>query len=278
VAGDADKGYYSFDLGAWHVIMLNSNLNVGTGSPQETWLRADLAAHSQLCTVAIWHHPRFSSGPHGSALILQPIWKALSDAGADLVVVAHDHLYERFAPQNGDGQLDLTRGMREFVVGTGGAAAYAIVTPAPNSEVRNSGTRGVLKLMRSQLFVNPIASDLVAERLDELTGALEIRLGLVLIAQRHPEVRVLTVHVCLEAPRGIPGPAELYSLLEEHKSVFIALLRTELAHDHVDPRQGRGKMVRGSDVLGAARLVVRVQRAAQIQIELRQPQMDRQLQ
>jgi hypothetical protein len=146
VAGDADKGYYSFDLGAWHVIMLNSNINVGTGSPQETWLRADLASHSQLCTAAIWHHPRFSSGPHGSALILQPIWKALSDAGADLVVVAHDHLYERFAPQNGDGQLDLTRGMREFVVGTGGAAAYAIVTPAPNSEVRNSGTRGVLKL------------------------------------------------------------------------------------------------------------------------------------
>ena len=145
-AGDANKGYYSYDLGAWHVVMLNSNLDVATGSPQETWLRADLAAHTQRCTVAIWHHPRFSSGPHGSSVVLQPIWKALYDAGADLVVVGHDHLYERFAPQNADGQLDVARGMREFVVGTGGAAAYAIASPAPHSEVRNSGTRGVLKL------------------------------------------------------------------------------------------------------------------------------------
>ena len=145
-AGDAGKGYYSYNLGAWHVVMLNSNLNLGTGSPQETWLRADLAAHTQTCTVAIWHHPRFSSGPHGSSVVLQSIWKALYDGGADLVVVGHDHLYERFAPQNADGQLDVSRGMREFVVGTGGAAAYAIASPAPNSEVRNSGTRGVLKL------------------------------------------------------------------------------------------------------------------------------------
>lgn len=145
-AGDPDKGYYSYDLGAWHVVMLNSSLNVGTGSPQETWLRADLAAHTQPCTVAIWHHPRFSSGPHGSSATMQSIWKALYDGGADLVVTGHDHLYERFAPQNADGQLDVARGVREFVVGTGGASAYAIVTPAPNSEVRNSGTHGVLKL------------------------------------------------------------------------------------------------------------------------------------
>ena len=145
-AGDTGKGYYSYDLGAWHVIVVNSNLNVGTGSPQETWLRADLAAHSPRCTVAIWHHPRFSSGPHGSSAIMQSVWKALYDGGADLVVVGHDHLYERFAPQNADGQLDMAHGMREFVVGTGGATAYAIVSPAPNSEVRNSGTRGVLKL------------------------------------------------------------------------------------------------------------------------------------
>ena len=145
-AGDADKGYYSYDLGAWHVVMLNSNLNVGTGSAQETWLRADLAAHAKLCTVAIWHHPRYSSGPHGSSIVMQSLWKALYDAGADVVLVAHDHIYERFAPQNAGGQVDMARGLREFVVGTGGASAYAIVTPAPNSEVRNSGTRGVLKL------------------------------------------------------------------------------------------------------------------------------------
>ena len=145
-AGDADKGYYSYDLGGWHVVMLNSNLNAGAGSPQETWLRADLAAHTQRCTIAIWHHPRFSSGPHGGSAAMQSLWKALYEAGADLVVTAHDHLYERFAPQNADGQLDAARGIREFVVGTGGATAYAVVSPAPNSEVRSSGTRGVLKL------------------------------------------------------------------------------------------------------------------------------------
>jgi hypothetical protein len=146
VAGPSDKGYYSYDLGAWHVIMLNSNLNVGTGSPQESWLRADLEAHSSRCTIAIWHHPRFSSGPHGSSATMQSIWQALYDGGADVVVTGHDHLYERFAPQNAAGQFDQARGIREFVAGTGGASAYSVVSPAPNSEVRNSGTRGVLKL------------------------------------------------------------------------------------------------------------------------------------
>jgi hypothetical protein len=145
-AGDSDKGYYSYDLGAWHVVMLNSNINVGTGSPQETWLRADLAAHSARCTVAIFHHPRFSSGPHGSSSTMQSLWTALYEGGADVVVTGHDHLYERFAPQDASGQLDLANGIREFVVGTGGASAYAVMTPQPNSEVRSSGTRGVLKL------------------------------------------------------------------------------------------------------------------------------------
>lgn len=145
-AGDPDKGYYSYELGAWHVVMLNSSLNVGTGSPQETWLRADLAAHQARCTIAIFHHPRFSSGPHGSSAAMQSIWKALYDGGADVVVAGHDHLYERFAPQNADGQLDAARGIRQFVVGTGGASAYAVFSPSPNSEVRSSGTRGVLKL------------------------------------------------------------------------------------------------------------------------------------
>ena len=145
-AGDSDKGYYSYELGGWHVVMLNSNLNVGTGSPQETWLRADLAANQARCTIAIFHHPRFSSGPHGSSAAMQSLWKALYDGGADVVVAGHDHLYERFAPQNADGQVDVARGIRQFVVGTGGASAYAVVNPRPNSEVRNGGTRGVLKL------------------------------------------------------------------------------------------------------------------------------------
>lgn len=145
-AGDADKGYYSYDLGAWHVVVLNSNLNVGTGSPQEVWLRADLAAHPARCTIAIFHHPRFSSGPHGGSTVMQSLWQALYDGGADVVVVGHDHLYERFAPQNAEGQLDVARGIRQFVVGTGGASAYSVMSPSPNSEVRRSGTRGVLKL------------------------------------------------------------------------------------------------------------------------------------
>jgi hypothetical protein len=145
-AGDPGSGYYSYNLGGWHVVMLNSNINTGTGSPQETWLRADLAARSARCTIVIWHHPRFSSGPHGNSSTMQPIWRALYEAGADVVVTGHDHLYERFAPQNADGQLDLAQGIRQFVVGTGGASAYGVVNPKPNSEVRNSGTRGVLNL------------------------------------------------------------------------------------------------------------------------------------
>jgi hypothetical protein len=145
-AGDRSKGYYSYDLGAWHVIVLNSNLLMTAGSFQETWLRADLAAHPMRCTLAIWHHPRFSSGHHGSSTTLQPLWQALYDANADLVVSGHDHIYERFKPQTPDGQVDLTRGIREFVVGTGGASFYAFEHPAPNSEVKNDVTHGVLKL------------------------------------------------------------------------------------------------------------------------------------
>jgi uncharacterized protein YjdB len=145
-AGDRSKGYYSYDLGAWHIIVLNSNLALNAGSPQETWLRADLAAHPVKCTLAMWHHPRFSSGHHGSSPTLQPLWQALYDAGADLVIVGHDHVYERFAPQTPAGQLDMARGIREFVVGTGGAGLYIFEHPAANSEVKNNVTYGVLKL------------------------------------------------------------------------------------------------------------------------------------
>lgn len=145
-AGEAGKGYYSYDAGPWHIIALNSNLAMNAGSPQEQWLRADLAANTTTCTLAYWHHPRFSSGPHGNAPFSQPLWQALYDFGADVVIVGHDHTYERFAPQTSSGQLDMARGIRQFVAGTGGASLYEWATIAANSEVRNNTTKGVLKL------------------------------------------------------------------------------------------------------------------------------------
>lgn len=146
VAGDPLAGYYSYDLGGWHIIVLNSNILMNAGSAQESWLRTDLANHPRKCTLAMWHHPRFSSGQHGSSTASQPLWQALYEAGADVVVVGHDHLYERFAPQTSDGQVDAARGIREFVVGTGGAGLYPFSNPAANSQAKNNTTHGVLKL------------------------------------------------------------------------------------------------------------------------------------
>jgi hypothetical protein len=145
-AGDSTKGYYSYDLGAWHVVALNSSAPMDTGSPQEKWLRADLAENRRSCTLAYWHEPRFSSGPHGNNANAQPIWAALYEAGADVVIGGHDHTYERFAPQTPAGAADSVRGIREFVVGTGGASHYGLGTRQPNSEIFDSATFGVLKL------------------------------------------------------------------------------------------------------------------------------------
>ncbi len=124
-AGKPGAGYYSFNLQSWHLIALNSNCNrvggCGKGSPELEWLQKDLAAnHNSACTLAFWHHPRFSSGLHGSNRELEPFWEALYSAGADVVLVGHDHDYERFAPLTPAGQLDEKRGIRQFVVGTGG--------------------------------------------------------------------------------------------------------------------------------------------------------------
>ena len=120
-AGDLAKGYYSYELGAWHIVVLNSSLPVDPGSAQEQWLRADLAAHPTVCSAAYWHTPRFSSDlKHGSNSAMSPLWQALQDYGADVVINSHEHNYERFDPQNSDGTLDLSKGIREFVVGTGG--------------------------------------------------------------------------------------------------------------------------------------------------------------
>jgi acid phosphatase type 7 len=153
-AGNPTKGYYSYELGAWHIIVINSNCaEVGgcnVGSPQERWLRADLASHPTLCTLAYWHQPRFSSGSlHGSATSMGAIWQALYDAGADVVVNGHEHNYERFGLQDPNGVADPAHGIREFVVGTGGASqdGYTFGTPLPNSEVINNDTYGVLKLI-----------------------------------------------------------------------------------------------------------------------------------
>jgi len=140
------KGYYSYNLGAWHIIALNSEIDHTTGSVQEKWLRADLAANQSMCTLAYWHKPRFSSGNHGNNSGVQPFWQALYDYRADVVLSGHDHTYERFAPQNPTGQADPTRGIREFVVGTGGRSLYPFPNIQPNSEVRNNTTWGVLKL------------------------------------------------------------------------------------------------------------------------------------
>ena len=148
-AGERDKGYYSYDLGAWHVIALNSNCSVvacDAGSPQEAWLRADLEANAARCTLAYWHHPRFSSGSHGNHERVAPFWVALYDFGADVVVSGHDHDYQRFAPQNPDGIADAERGIRQFVAGTGGASLRGLAEIRENSEVRSGEAFGVLKL------------------------------------------------------------------------------------------------------------------------------------
>jgi acid phosphatase type 7 len=150
-AGEPGKGYYSFDLGTWHIIALNSNCSqvegCGEGSPQEQWLREDLAAHPATCTLAYWHHPLFSSGTeHGGDEAMRPVWQALYDAGADVVLAGHEHNYERFVPQDATGATDLERGIRQFVVGTGGKSLYRFGEPLPASEVRHADALGVLML------------------------------------------------------------------------------------------------------------------------------------
>jgi hypothetical protein len=152
-AGDRDKGYYSYEAGAWHVVVINSNCDeIGgcqEGSPQERWLRADLQAHPTTCTLGYWHHPLFSSGMKESHAIhpeMRPIWRALYEAGAELVLNGHEHNYERFAPQDPDGKPDPERGIRQIVVGVGGRSFHPLPKSTANSEVRSDQTFGVLKL------------------------------------------------------------------------------------------------------------------------------------
>lgn len=138
--------YYSYDLGNWHVVALNSNIAMAAGSAQEKWLRADLAASTRRCTLAYWHHPLFTSGAnHAPSTSTRPLYQALYDYDADVAVWGHNHVYERFAPMNPNGGADPARGLRSFVAGMGGASHYVFGTIQPNSEARNADTYGVLK-------------------------------------------------------------------------------------------------------------------------------------
>ena len=150
-AGERGRGYYSYDLGAWHVVSLNSNCEFvggcGAGSAQVRWLEDDLARNRKACTLAYWHHPLFSSGEkHGNTPEVRPLWTTLHAAGAEVVLSGHEHNYERFAPQDPLGKANPARGIRQFVVGTGGRSHYEITDPIANSEVHNDDTYGVLKL------------------------------------------------------------------------------------------------------------------------------------
>ncbi len=147
IAGPRSRGYYSYDLGNWHLVALNSNcgdVGCGPGSAQERWLRADLARHPTQCLLAYAHHPRFTSGLHGDAREMATLWNALAESNADLMLAGHDHEYERLAPMRADGTADSVAGIRSFVVGTGGRNMRAFGRIRANSEVRNNETFGVL--------------------------------------------------------------------------------------------------------------------------------------
>jgi 3',5'-cyclic AMP phosphodiesterase CpdA len=153
-AGDPTLGYYSYDLGAWHVVVLNTNCsNAGAlngcmaGSPQEQWLRADLAAHPNFCTLAYYHHPFYSSGKEGSFWRGRDLYQALVDYHVDVIVTGHDHSYERFAPQDANGNFDPILGIPEFVAGTGGKDHSPLIKRLPNSLVFDNTTFGVLRMV-----------------------------------------------------------------------------------------------------------------------------------
>jgi hypothetical protein len=152
-AGDPSKGYYSYSQGSWKVVVLNSNCKEVGGcdetSPQYTWAAQEFK--QATCVVAMMHHPRFNSGSrHGNATNLDALWKLMYQEKVELALAGHEHLYERFAPLNGEGQIDLERGVRAFTVGTGGKSLYSFAKPQPGSEVRNNTSHGVLKLILNE--------------------------------------------------------------------------------------------------------------------------------
>lgn len=147
-AGPNQRGWYSFDLGDWHIVSLNSEASMDPGSEQDQWLRSDLSTHADTpCVLAFFHHPLFNSGVNGQASRTRGAWDALYEFGADVVLNAHSHTYERFAPQDPTGNLDAASGIREFVVGVGGRGNGDFDVIRPNSEVRYNADFGVLKMV-----------------------------------------------------------------------------------------------------------------------------------
>jgi hypothetical protein len=152
--GPYDKYYYSYDLGSWHVVVLNSDCwrvdGCAIDDPQAAWLRHDLEQHPTLCTLAYWHRPPFSSGRYGApneTARVRPLWRVLNEQGADVLLTGHEHSYERFAPMDAEGKLDNAEGVRLFVVGTGGGNLRLFENPPlPTTETRQDDTWGVLKL------------------------------------------------------------------------------------------------------------------------------------
>jgi calcineurin-like phosphoesterase family protein len=152
-AGPPGLGFYAYQLGAWQILALNSEVSAFPGSPQFEWLRRELAANPTRCTLAYFHNPVFGSGTNGGNPHMQAIWTVLYASGADVIINGHNHSYERFAPQDPDGRPDSARGIRQFVVGTGGAELTGFPSIRPNSEVRNANTWGVLRLtLRSDRY------------------------------------------------------------------------------------------------------------------------------
>lgn len=150
-AGSRGRGFYSFNLGAWHIVALNTNCPQIGGcsmrSAQAQWLRADLAANKAKCTLAFMHSARFSSGEHGNDDLLRDLWRIMYEAGVDVVLAAHDHTYERFGPQDWQGRTDKERGIRSFVVGTGGKGLARFGRTRPNSELQRNSAVGFLTMV-----------------------------------------------------------------------------------------------------------------------------------
>ncbi|MDQ4035462.1 MAG: metallophosphoesterase, partial [Chloroflexota bacterium] len=149
--GEFDLYYYSYDINGWHIVVLNSECHrVGCDfdsddGEQVEWLAADLAASDASCTIAMWHHPRWSSGRYSNDVDYDRIWEVLYEHGVEIVLNGHEHLYERFEPMNPDGELDENRGIRQFIVGTGGGNLRDFENIQPNSAARGVD-HGVLRL------------------------------------------------------------------------------------------------------------------------------------